>query len=119
MPKVQGKAIGQESFLEKGTHRVDIAAGGLGPNATLNRQIAPVSLQHPFHWAAGRGRRRRWHHRHAAEVTENRLHRFDREEERITAARRARRNRSTSAVRSSCAPNSSLTSQRLKWASSH
>jgi len=106
MPKVQGKAIGQESFLEKGTHRVDIAAGGLGPNATLNRQIAPVSLQHPFHWAAGRGRRRRWHHRHAAEVTENRLHRFDREEERITGG--------TSGTQKPL-----YLGQRLKWASSH
>ena len=44
LPKVQGEAIGQDPAAKKEAHRIDISAGGLGPQATLSHQIASVSL---------------------------------------------------------------------------
>src|SRR5271166_1921073 len=85
VPKVQGEAIGQGPALKKEMHRIDIAAGGLGPQATLNRQVAAVSLQRHFHRTAGRGRRRCWRHSETTQVSEYRLLRFNREQVRVTS----------------------------------
>src|SRR5487761_2150378 len=66
-------------------HRIDIATGGVGPQATLNRQVASVSLQRHFHRIAGRRWRHCWRHAETAQVTEDGLHRFDRVEVRATS----------------------------------
>jgi hypothetical protein len=57
-PKIQGETSGQGPGVKEKTHRIDIATGSLGPQATLNRQVLSVSLQRHFHRTAGRGRRR-------------------------------------------------------------
>ncbi len=83
--KVQGETIGHGPAVNKGTHRIDISAGGVGPQATLDRQLASVSLQRHFHRTAGRGRRRCWGHGKIAQVNEHGLQRFDRNEALVTS----------------------------------
>jgi hypothetical protein len=112
--KVQGEAIGQGPALKKKTHRIDIAAGGLGPQATLNRQMSSVSLQRHFHRTAGRGRRRRGRHTETAQVSEHRRHRLNREQVRVTSGTTVSRNRSTSVVCNASTATPSSMSQQLR-----
>ena len=78
MSKVKGETIRQDSALEKGAHRVDVTAGGRLPQASLNRQIVPVSLQNLFHRTARCGRWWRWRYSEIAQVSEHGPHRLDR-----------------------------------------